>query len=47
MTKVKLTKELLIKEAKNFCIEMSKIRHEKIRGVTDGKSVGDYFEKNF
>jgi len=47
MGKTKLTKELLINEAKSFCIEMSRIRHDKIRGVTDGKSVGDYFEKIF
>ncbi|RLI85067.1 MAG: restriction endonuclease [Archaeoglobales archaeon] len=44
---IKLTKELLINEARDFCIEMSKIEHENIRGVTDGKSIGDYFEKIF
>ena len=45
--KQKLSIESLIKEAKLFCKQMSNQPHEQIRGVTDGKSVGDYFEKLF
>jgi len=45
--KPKLSIEILIKEAKNFCEKMSNRTHEEIRGITDGKSVGDYFEKLF
>ncbi len=45
--KPKLLIEDLIKEANLFCKEMSNQPHEQIRGVTDGKSVGDYFEKLF
>ena len=45
--KQNLSIESLIKEAKLFCKQMSNQPHEQIRGVTDGKSVGDYFEKLF
>jgi len=45
--KKKLSIESLIQEAKLFCEQMSNQSHEQIRGVTDGKSVGDYFEKLF
>ena len=47
MMKKKLSIESLIQEAKLFCEQMSNQSHEQIRGVTDGKSVGDYFEKLF
>ena len=47
MMKQKLSIVSLIKEARLFCEQMSNQPHEQIRGVTDGKSVGDYFEKLF
>ncbi len=45
--KPRLTIDRLIEEAGEFCKEVSRMSHEAIRGVTDGKSVGDYFEKLF
>lgn len=45
--KQKLTLELLIKEAGQFCISMSQMRHEDIVGVTDGKATGTYIEHEF
>lgn len=45
--KPKLTIKKLIEEAKNFCIEQSKINHTELIGVTDGKAVGTYIERKF
>ena len=45
--KPKLTVELLITEAEQFCISTSQIRHEDIVGVTDGKAVVTYIEHSF
>ena len=45
--KPRLTIEILIQEAKQFCITMSQIRHENIVGVTDGKAIGTYIEHEF
>ena len=45
--KLGLTIELLIKEAKSFCISMSRVRHESMVGVTDGKAIGTYIEHRF
>jgi hypothetical protein len=42
-----LTLDLLKKEAIEFCSTMSKIEHECIIGVTDGKAVGTYVEHKF
>jgi hypothetical protein len=42
--KPRLTVKLLIKEAEEFCVSMSRARHESIAGVTDGKAVGTYIE---
>ena len=41
------TIEILIQEAKNFCIEQSSLNHVKLLGVTDGKAVGTYIEHKF
>jgi hypothetical protein len=45
--KPKLTIELLKREAEQFCITMSKMRHKDIVGATDGKAIGTYIEHNF
>jgi hypothetical protein len=45
--KPRLTIELLIREAEKSCISMSRVRHEGIVGVTDGKAVGTYIEHRF
>lgn len=45
--KPNLTIELLQKEAEQFCISMSNMRHESIVGVTDGKAIGTYIEHDF
>jgi hypothetical protein len=45
--KLRLTIEMLVKEAEQFCISMSQIRHESIVGVTDGKAIGTYIEQEF
>ena len=45
--KPNLTIELLQKEAEQFCVSISNIRHENIVGVTDGKAIGTYIEHNF
>jgi len=46
-SKPKLTIDTLIKEAKEFCITFSQIRHPRIVGVTDGKAIGTYIEQLF
>lgn len=43
----KLTLESLIKEARIFCIQQSKLRHKELFGVTDGKAVGTFIEQKF
>jgi len=45
--KAKLTIDVLIKEAEEFCKSMSKIKHKNIVGVTDGKAIGTYIEHEF
>jgi hypothetical protein len=45
--KPKLTIELLTREAEQFCVSMSRVRHESIVGVTDGKAIGTYIEHRF
>jgi len=42
-----LTKELLIREASNFCSFISSKHHESMIGITDGKAVGTYIEHEF
>lgn len=42
-----LTVAALIDSAKDFCEMMSKIDHESLLGVTDGKAVGTYVEHMF
>ncbi len=45
--KPKLTVELLINEAEQFCTSMSHERHKSIIGITDGKAIGTYIEHRF
>ena len=45
--KTPLTIQELIKEAKKFCEEQSKLNHKTLIGVTDGKAVGTYVERKF
>ena len=45
--KQKLTIELLMKEAKEFCERESKFQNSDLYGVTDGKAVGTYIEHKF
>ena len=45
--KPKLTIKTLIDEAKNFCETMSDKNHVELIGVTDGKAVGTYVEREF
>lgn len=45
--KHKLLIELLKKEASDFCKHMSKVRHDEIVGITDGKAVGTLIEHKF
>ena len=47
MKKQKLTLDLLIKEAQNFCATQSKFQHKELFGVTDGKAVGTLIEAAF
>jgi len=47
MNTKKLTIKQLILEAKNFCVEQSKIQHKEMFGVTDGKAVGTFVEHKF
>jgi hypothetical protein len=47
MNKRKLTIEILIDEAKSFCIEQSKVQHKELFGVTDEKAVGTFIEHKF
>lgn len=45
--KHKLTIAGLKKEAEIFCVELSKIRHKYLFGITDGKAVGTFIEQKF
>ena len=45
--KPKLTIEVLIEEAKQFCVSQSNMRHESIVGATDGKAIGTHIEHEF
>lgn len=45
--KKKLTIKDLISEAKNFCEVAAKKNHTDLIGVTDGKAVGTYIEREF
>lgn len=45
--KPKLTIDKLIIEAKQFCLEESKIKNKELYGITDGKAVGTYVEHKF
>ena len=47
MSKMKLTIDLLKKEAINFCKRENNISHEELVGITDGKAVGTYIEHKF
>lgn len=44
---MKLTTNILIEEAKRFSEEISMQRHPAMLGVTDGKDIGTYVERNF
>lgn len=44
---MKLTQELLIKEAKAFTQHESKITHPELLGISDGKAIGTYTEHRF
>lgn len=45
--KTPISIELVKKEAKYFCEEQSKVNHQELLGVTDGKAVGTYIEHKF
>jgi hypothetical protein len=45
--KIKLTKENLIEEARQFCIAESTFHNTELFGVTDGKAVGTLIEHKF
>lgn len=45
--KEKLTIEKLIDQAQIFCVEQSKISHDELYGITDGKAVGTFIEHKF
>lgn len=45
--KPRLTRDELIAQARNFCINQSAIEHKELFGVTDGKAVGTYVEHMF
>lgn len=45
--KPELTIDALIKSARRFCEMESKVNHEELIGVTDGKAVGTYVEHKF
>lgn len=47
MSKPPFSTQLLLKEAKQFCDAMSKIKHTEIVGITDGKAVGTLIEHRF
>lgn len=47
MKKQKLTKALLIQEAKIFALSHSKMTFPEMYGVTDGKAVGTFIEHKF
>ncbi len=42
-----LTIEKLIESAQQFAVEQSKLNHETLLGITDGKAVGTYVEHKF
>lgn len=42
-----LSVEILIEEAKNFCIQENTIDYPELLGVTDGKAVGTFVEHKF
>ncbi len=44
---MKLTKDLLIKEAELFCARANSIEHPELLGINDGKTVGTYIEHEF
>ena len=46
-SKDKLTIDLLIKEANEFCKKMSRTKCETLIGVTDGKATGTHIEHEF
>ncbi len=45
--KPKLTIQILIDEAQDFCVSQSKFQHKELYGVTDGKAVGTLIEQKF
>lgn len=45
--KPRLTIDLLIREAENFCIQESNYDNPDLYGITDGKAVGTYIEHKF
>ena len=45
--KVKIKTADMIKEAKEFSKKISSVKHDDIRGATDGKAVGTYLEHKF
>lgn len=47
MMKTKLSIDLLIYEAENFCIQESNYDNPDLYGITDGKAVGTYIEHKF
>lgn len=47
MKKPKLTKEILVKEAKTFVHSHSKMTFHEMYGITDGKAVGTFIEHKF
>jgi len=44
---MKLTKNLLIKEAEYFCARANSIDHPELLGINDGKTIGTYIEHEF
>ena len=47
MRKKQLTISYLIDESRKFCVDMSKKHHREIVGMTDGKRIGTYIEREF
>ena len=45
--KEKLTIEILIREAQDFCVTQSIYQHKELFGVTDGKAIGTLIEQKF
>ena len=44
---MKLTKDLLIKEAELFCARANSREHPELLGINDGKTIGTYIEHEF